>query len=130
KLYDLGEYPAAIAAPGSNARVLGQVFEIPGDPDVLKALDEYEGYDPASPAKSLFLRQRRFVTLTGGRRLVSWVYLLNGLPKSGHLLQHGSYSRFKSRGRGSATNRGRRATSRGHSSSKERGARSNRTSRG
>lgn len=127
KLYDLGEYPAAVAAPGSNAKVFGQVFEVPGDPEVLKALDQYEGYDPASPKSSLFLRQRRFVTLSGGRRVLSWVYLFNGLPKSGHLLQHGSYSRFKSQG--SQRKRGRRATSRRHLPSKERGAGSNRSGR-
>ena len=96
ELYDLGEYPGAIAAPGKHSKVSGQVFEIL-DPALLKELDQYEGYDPARPKRSLFLRKRRFVTLGNGRRLLSWVYIFNGVPKGGQLLDHGNYSRHKSK---------------------------------
>ena len=96
KLYDFGEYPGAVAAPGRAGKISGRLFEVP-DSALLKEIDEYEGYNPARPARSLFLRKKRFVTLSNGRRLLSWVYLFNGAPKDGRLLAHGSYSKYKNR---------------------------------
>jgi gamma-glutamylcyclotransferase (GGCT)/AIG2-like uncharacterized protein YtfP len=40
-LYDLGEYPGAIARPGS-ARVHGEIFEIADDSPLWAELDHYE----------------------------------------------------------------------------------------
>jgi len=96
KLYDFGEYPGAIPAPNRVGRISGRLFEVP-DPELLKEFDEYEGYDPARPNRSLFVRKKRFVTLADGRRLLSWVYIFNGLPTGGRLLDDGNYSRYRSR---------------------------------
>ena len=44
------------------------------DPDVIRTLDFYEGFDPANPRASLFIR--RHVPLLKPR-LWAWVYFLN-----------------------------------------------------
>ena len=42
-LYDLGAYPGAVFDTTTDMRVYGTVFELPEDPQVLEALDRYEG---------------------------------------------------------------------------------------
>ena len=49
-LFDLGIYPAAI--PASDERVLGEVHRMSDVDGVLAALDEIEGYRPASPTRA------------------------------------------------------------------------------
>lgn len=44
-LYDLGEYPGAVFDATTDMRVDGTVFALPEDPQVLEALDRYEGYE-------------------------------------------------------------------------------------
>lgn len=73
---DLVEYPALV--PGSRrGRVPGMLFLLPDDPDVLRRLDAYEGYDLRHPEKSLFVRRRRVVTLSDGTKQRHWVYVYN-----------------------------------------------------
>ena len=97
-LYDLGEYPGAILSSSSRKRILGTVFELPEDPDVLKQLDEYEGFDPRKPTASLFVRKLHPVTLAAGQTVRCWIYEYNKRPKSGTLVANGHYKRKPSRG--------------------------------
>jgi gamma-glutamylcyclotransferase (GGCT)/AIG2-like uncharacterized protein YtfP len=69
-LYDLGDYPGAVAGDGL---VAGELHRI-RDPAILAALDEYEEFDPANPATSLFVRQRILIPEVGE----AWIYLYNG----------------------------------------------------
>jgi gamma-glutamylcyclotransferase (GGCT)/AIG2-like uncharacterized protein YtfP len=66
KLYDLGHYPGAVIDPASARIVYGTVFDLPPDPEVLRALDAYEGDE--------FVRIAQLVTLADGRVLNCWVY--------------------------------------------------------
>lgn len=54
-LYDLGLYPAAI--PAAEGKVFGEVFEVSAPDEVLAALDQVEGYQPAAPDTSLYVRR-------------------------------------------------------------------------
>lgn len=54
KLYDFGDYPGAIVAPTAKRLIRGEVFELPATPTTLKALDEYEEFDPLNEEQSLF----------------------------------------------------------------------------
>lgn len=74
-LFDLGIYPAAVPSPEN--RVWGEVYEMSDPGAVLGVLDEIEGYTPADPDRSLYLRQRAVVTLNGGRTQEAWVYFYN-----------------------------------------------------
>jgi gamma-glutamylcyclotransferase (GGCT)/AIG2-like uncharacterized protein YtfP len=74
-LYDLGLYPAAI--PDPDARVYGEVYRM-SDPDsVLAVLDDIEGYRPAEPDRSLYIRSRIPITLDDGGTEEAWVYFYN-----------------------------------------------------
>jgi gamma-glutamylcyclotransferase (GGCT)/AIG2-like uncharacterized protein YtfP len=92
KLFDLGIYPAAV--PASDARVWGEVFDITDPPTVLAALDRMEGYRPAEPERSLYIRARVPATLDDGHVEDVWVYFYNAplgrAPRitSGDYLEH------------------------------------------
>lgn len=76
RLHDLGAYPG-LTLDGEQT-VPGHVFALPGDPGVLAALDAYEGFDPESAERSLFLRSERHVRLDDGAEMLCWVYLYHG----------------------------------------------------
>lgn len=77
-LYDLGRYPGAIADAGAAGRISGTVMKLPDDGDVLRALDDYEGFDPQSPDTSEFIREQQVVELLHGGTLMCWFYRYNG----------------------------------------------------
>ncbi len=56
------------------------VYESSRWPEVLDALDTREGYDPARPDRSGYLRVVRAVTLENGRVVQAVVYLTNASP--------------------------------------------------
>jgi len=61
---------------------VGQVFELPDDPEILRRFDEYEGYDPSHPRVSLFVRRKWPVMLKeAGQKVTCWVYTYNRQPK-------------------------------------------------
>src|SRR5579862_1521398 len=68
RLYDLGEYPGAVLNKNSRSVIRGEVFELPGDQNTLTSLDDYEGFEPAKPGSSLFVRRTWPVTLDDGTR--------------------------------------------------------------
>jgi gamma-glutamylcyclotransferase (GGCT)/AIG2-like uncharacterized protein YtfP len=76
-LYNLGRYPGAIADAGAAGRISGVVLELPDDPAILLALDEFEGFDPQSPGNSEFVRERQRVELATGETLECWFYRYN-----------------------------------------------------
>ena len=76
-LYDFGHYPGAVLDSASSHRILGTIYRLPADPDLLRKLDEYEKYSPDSPSASQFLRELHAVHLDYGRTLLCWVYVFN-----------------------------------------------------
>lgn len=94
RLYDLGRYPGAICDPASGGKIWGEVFGLADGRAVLKTLDAYEGYSPAKPAESLFVRRRLPATLADGRRIRCWVYLYGHDRGTAPLVPHGDYRRF------------------------------------
>ncbi len=91
-LFDLGLYPAAVPAP--DGRIWGEVYAMSDAPAVLAALDEIEGYTPADPDRSLYIRSQTGVVLPDGSRAAAWVYFYNAplgrAPRitSGDYLEH------------------------------------------
>jgi gamma-glutamylcyclotransferase (GGCT)/AIG2-like uncharacterized protein YtfP len=90
-LYDLGDYPGAVLDPSSQQIVAGTVFQLPEDEDVLRQLDEYEGFNPDAPGKSLFIRARCPVTLASGSTLECWIYVYNGELDPVRVMESGIY---------------------------------------
>jgi gamma-glutamylcyclotransferase (GGCT)/AIG2-like uncharacterized protein YtfP len=96
QLFDLGEYPGAILSR-TGPPIVGQIFELPDDPEVLHRLDEYEGFNRADPRASLFVRQRRHVQLEGGSKIFCWVYTYNRPLKEARAVSGGDYSKTRAR---------------------------------
>lgn len=95
RLYDLGEYPGAVLTKTGPA-IVGQIFELPDDPEVLEKLDEYEGFDPARSRGSLFVRKRRLVNIDGGRQKVwCWIYVYNRRPGNAPAVAGGDFSKLR-----------------------------------
>ena len=95
RLYDLGRYPGAISDSTTAGRIRGEVFGLPDARAVLKMLDAYEGYNPAMPSESLFVRARRPVSLADGGKIRCWVYLYGQDPGKAPVVPHGDYRRLK-----------------------------------
>jgi gamma-glutamylcyclotransferase (GGCT)/AIG2-like uncharacterized protein YtfP len=98
RLYHLGRYPGCKLIDGDEV-IAGRVLELPDDPEVLRVLDAYEGYDPAGEATSLFIRRRCQVRVTtdDGRTIDCWVYEYNrDLGKATHI-PGGSYADWQRR---------------------------------
>jgi gamma-glutamylcyclotransferase (GGCT)/AIG2-like uncharacterized protein YtfP len=92
RLYDLGEFPGAIPSEQPGEEVEGELYELRDLGRQLKALDEYEEFDPDNPAKSLFIRQRVNVLLDNGERFDAWTYFLPEEPSKARRIRSGNYT--------------------------------------
>ena len=95
RLFDFGDYPGAILTR-TGSQIVGQIFELPNDPDVLSRLDEYEGFDRSDPQASLFVRKRCLVRLDSGQKMPCWVYTYNRPLKRARPLAGGDYTKRRS----------------------------------
>jgi len=89
-LFDLGIYPAAVPAE-DDSMVAGEVYELADAPVVLAALDELEGFRPAEPARSLYLRVLTDVQMDGGRTQPAWAYFYNAPLGRAERIASGDY---------------------------------------
>lgn len=95
RLYDLGDYPGAVLDPNCDAKIIGEVFQLPDDGAVIAALDAYEGIDPQDTGDSMFLRREAEITLEGGAKLQCWIYVYNRRVDSATLIASGDYLVYK-----------------------------------
>ncbi len=92
-LYDLGRYPGAIPDANSQTRITGNVLELPPDAGVLTQLDAYEGFDPASPDASEYVREPQTVELADGRSLECWFYRYNLPVNAAQIIESGVWGK-------------------------------------
>jgi gamma-glutamylcyclotransferase (GGCT)/AIG2-like uncharacterized protein YtfP len=92
-LYNLGRYPGAVLDAASSRRIYGTVFSLPGGEGLLHRLDEYEEFDPGTPATSQFIRCLCPVQFADGHVLECWVYEYNGPLGSASVIESGIYGR-------------------------------------
>ncbi len=88
-LFDLGLYPAAV--PDPERVVWGEAYEMEESAAVLAALDEIEGYRPADPDRSLYIRQHAPVRLPDGTTERAWVYFYNAPLGQAQRIASGDY---------------------------------------
>ena len=103
RLYDLGEYPGAVLSKNSRTLIHGEVFELPTDAQTLSSLDSYEGFEPAKPSSSLFVRRAMPVVMDDGTRVRCWIYVYNGAVKDAQPVRSGRYARRRTRTRARRT---------------------------
>ena len=89
-LYDLGIYPAAVPV-NDDSTVRGELYQLHDAPAVLAALDEIEGYRPAEPERSLYMRVMTDVTLDDGRVERAWAYFYNAPLGRAQRIMSGDY---------------------------------------
>ena len=95
RLFDFGDYPGAVLTR-TGSQVVGQIFELPNDPEVLSRLDKYEGFNRRDPGASLFVRKRCIVRLESGEKMPCWVYTYNRPLKRARPLTSGDYTKRRS----------------------------------
>jgi gamma-glutamylcyclotransferase (GGCT)/AIG2-like uncharacterized protein YtfP len=79
KLFDLGEYPAAVPAEDDHF-ITGELYKIRKEPEfswAIGQLDDYEGVMPEEGEKALYRRATTEVFMDN-RIVKAWVYWYNG----------------------------------------------------
>jgi gamma-glutamylcyclotransferase (GGCT)/AIG2-like uncharacterized protein YtfP len=84
-------YPVMMEGAGA---VKGELLTLNSFKDIIKIIDEFEGYSATTPDKSLNLRVEKPVLVDGAKKpSMSFVYLLNPLklPKDATRIESGDY---------------------------------------
>jgi gamma-glutamylcyclotransferase (GGCT)/AIG2-like uncharacterized protein YtfP len=89
RLFDLGRYPGMVEADGAEEWVMGDLYELPPDTDLLRDLDRYEGADGTQSA--LFDRQPGEALLPNGRLVDAWWYRYRGSRFDAQRIVSGDY---------------------------------------
>jgi gamma-glutamylcyclotransferase (GGCT)/AIG2-like uncharacterized protein YtfP len=93
-LFDLGTYPGAVLDAKASSRIEGELWEADYRPGMFHRLDEYEGFFPAHPEQSLFIRTKARVHLDHETTL-AWVYVLNEPSGAAPIIAMGKWDRRK-----------------------------------
>jgi gamma-glutamylcyclotransferase (GGCT)/AIG2-like uncharacterized protein YtfP len=94
RLYDLGEYPAAVLDSSPRSKIFGKIYELPDDPRLLDRLDAYEEFDSEHPARSLFVRRQASINRPNKQKVKGWVYEYNGDVRSLPRIRNGRDSKM------------------------------------
>jgi gamma-glutamylcyclotransferase (GGCT)/AIG2-like uncharacterized protein YtfP len=90
ELYDFGAYPGAVQAQSSNARIVGELYDVPDPAEVIPLIDQYEGCSEIDPPPHEFERALVDVDLNDGRSARAWIYWYRLGPR-GRRLESGDY---------------------------------------
>lgn len=94
-LYDIGQYPGAIADDNASSYVYGSIFLMDNAPVVLQVLDDYEGLGLADPVPYEYLRELHKVE-TDNNPVNCWVYFYNWPVEKHHQILSGNYNKYLS----------------------------------
>jgi gamma-glutamylcyclotransferase (GGCT)/AIG2-like uncharacterized protein YtfP len=77
RLYLIDDYPGVVASDDPDDIVVGDLYRMHRPESLLSQLDAYEGYDPALPDASEFVRSIQTVAVSHGvtRAKAAWIYL-------------------------------------------------------
>jgi gamma-glutamylcyclotransferase (GGCT)/AIG2-like uncharacterized protein YtfP len=84
-------YPAMVEGPGT---VRGELLTLNSFKDIIKIIDEFEGFSPTNPEKSLYMRVEKPVQADGAKKpSTSFTYVLNPvkLPRESTVIEGGDY---------------------------------------
>jgi gamma-glutamylcyclotransferase (GGCT)/AIG2-like uncharacterized protein YtfP len=94
RLYDLGEYPGAIADENYPSYVYGRILELKNTAEALRYLDDYEGFGDDQKQPNLFIRVMLGIE-TDGELIDCWVYLYNLPVENFRVIESGDYMVYK-----------------------------------
>ena len=95
RLYDIGEYPGAIADNNYTGYIYGTIVSIHNPARVLQQLDDYEGFGDDQQQPNLYVRELMAVE-TDKDLIKCWVYLYNLSVNGLKLIESGDYLKYKS----------------------------------
>jgi len=93
RLYQAVDFPVFVHDP-QGAAVTGEVYRVFAPQAAFVRLDQYEGFDPASPDTSEFRRDLVPVTLRDGRTVTAWAYVYQRPLFDLQPIPHGDYAKF------------------------------------
>ena len=93
RLYQATDFPVLVTDP-QGAAVVGEVYRVFAPQAAFVRLDQYEGFDPASPDTSEFRRELMPVTLNDGRTVTAWAYVYQRPLFDLQPIPHGDYARY------------------------------------
>ena len=88
RLYDLGPYTGAVADSRAESWVHGEIVEATAATPPLAWFDHYEDYEPASPERSVFLREQHMLEAARGA-VPCWIYVLARIPAGARQVESG-----------------------------------------
>ncbi len=77
KIYMVAEFPGIVPSNSSNDAVVGELYKILHPEKLLGLLDDYEEYNPANQAESLYIRQVIEIVDDKKQALKAWGYIYN-----------------------------------------------------
>jgi gamma-glutamylcyclotransferase (GGCT)/AIG2-like uncharacterized protein YtfP len=95
RLYDIGEYPGAIADANTDNYVYGSIFFMDDTAGVLQVLDDYEGIGPADPLPHEYTRQL-FNVETDNGFMNCWIYFYALPIDQYYQILSGNYNQYLS----------------------------------
>ena len=95
KLYYVGGHPAAVPSSSKKDAVTGDLFRIDNGTDLIRRLDQYEGFDENNRKGSLYIREKRKVRLKkSDKTLLAWIYLFNKPVDDSQKIESGNYLHY------------------------------------
>ena len=95
QLFDVGSYPAAVAAPDTGSTVYGELYRVNRPGLLFPILDRFEGCGADVEEPALYRREEMEVRLDAGRKLTSWVYLYNRDTSGLRPIPGGDYAAYR-----------------------------------
>lgn len=91
KLYEVNGYPGAVESNDKDEKVFGEIYIINQSEIILPKLDEYEECTENFPQPHEYIRKKLPVTLSGGERVIAWVYIYNHETRNIERINSGDY---------------------------------------
>ncbi|AYL94658.1 gamma-glutamylcyclotransferase [Mucilaginibacter celer] len=95
RLYDIGEYPGALADDSANTYVYGSIYLMDDASTVLQVLDDYEGIGPNDPLPHEYIRTLLNVETESGS-VNCWIYFYALPVDQHHQIPGGDYIQYLS----------------------------------
>jgi gamma-glutamylcyclotransferase (GGCT)/AIG2-like uncharacterized protein YtfP len=93
RLYQATEFPVFVPDPEGIA-VTGEVYRVFAPQAAFVRLDQYEGFNAASPETSEFRRELVPVAMSDGPTVKAWAYVYQRPLLELQPIPHGDYARF------------------------------------
>lgn len=94
-LFDLGPYPVAVASEKQKQQIIGDIYAIKVNSNLLSILDDYEGVGELLETGVTFERKQMVVRLRNGNQIKAWVYLHFGYMDHLIPIATGDYLAYK-----------------------------------